>query len=59
MNALQRASIEKAGHDNGWEVALAKEEASITLGSSQHGGRVSVACDAAAIGVVARFSRQE
>jgi hypothetical protein len=24
MNALQRALIEKAGYDNGWEVTLAK-----------------------------------
>jgi hypothetical protein len=46
MNALQRASIEKAGHDNGWEATLSKDEESVTLGSSQHGGRVTVLCDA-------------
>jgi len=46
MNALQRASIEKAGHDNGWEVVLAGSADSVTLGSSQHDGSVRVACHA-------------
>jgi len=35
MNALQRASIEKAGHDNGWEVTLSKNDDFVTLGSSR------------------------
>lgn len=45
MNALQRASIGKAGHDNGWEITLSKSVESVTLGTSQHGGRVTVGCD--------------
>jgi hypothetical protein len=44
MNALQRALVEKAGHDNGWEVTLAKSADSVTLGSSQHEGTVRVSC---------------
>ena len=42
MNALQRVLIEKAGHDNGWEVVLAGSADSVTLGSSQHDGSVRV-----------------
>jgi hypothetical protein len=44
MNVLQRALIEKAGHDNGWEVKLDKSADSVTLGSSQHDGSVRVSC---------------
>ena len=58
MNALQRASIEKAGHDNGWEVTLSKNEDSVTLGSSQHSGRMTVSCDAAGIAYTCGFSNQ-
>jgi hypothetical protein len=58
MNALQRASIEKAGHDNGWEVVLAKSADSVTLGSSQHDGSVMVACHADGDSFVCLFPDQ-
>ena len=58
MNALQRASIEKAGHDNGWEVTLSKDEESASLASSQHGGRVSILCDDAHSTLMCRFANQ-
>lgn len=43
MNPLQRALIEKAGHDNGFEYVLPGDAQQVTLGSARHPTRVRVA----------------
>lgn len=43
MNPLQRALIEKAGHDNGFEYALLGDAEHAALASARHPARVSVA----------------
>jgi len=56
MNLLQRALIEKAGHDNGFEHVLpAVPEGWVSLGSARH--PVEVMVQAAAGGFTARLSR--
>ncbi len=42
MNPLQRALIEKAGHDNGFEHVLASDGQHVELGSARHPARVRV-----------------
>lgn len=42
MNALQRALIEKVGHDHGFEHVLESGPFSIVLGSARHDARASV-----------------
>lgn len=43
MNPLQRALIEKAGHDNGFEYVLPGETQQVALASARHPARVRVA----------------
>ena len=43
MNPLQRALIEKAGHDNGFENVLPSGGPGVELGSARHPAKVSVA----------------
>lgn len=43
MNPLQRALIEKAGHDNGFEYVLPGEAQHVVLASARHPARVRVA----------------
>lgn len=42
MNPLQRALIEKAGHDNGFENVLPSGAAGVELGSARHPAKVTV-----------------
>lgn len=42
MNPLQRTLIEKAGHDNGFEHALAQSADAVTLASARHRARAVV-----------------
>ena len=42
MNPLQRALIEKAGHDNGFENVLPSGGPGVELGSARHPAKVSV-----------------
>jgi hypothetical protein len=42
MNPLQRALIEKAGHDNGFEYVLPGDAQQVALASAQHPARVTV-----------------
>ena len=42
MNPLQRALIEKAGHDNGFENVLPSDGPLVELGSARHPARVTV-----------------
>ncbi len=53
MNPLQRALIEKAGHDNGFEHVLPSVGDAVTLASARHRSQAAVA--AAADGFVVRF----
>ena len=43
MHPLQRALIEKAGHDNGFEYVLSGDAEHATLASARHPARVRVA----------------
>ena len=43
MNPLQRALIEKTGHDNGFEYVLPGDELHVALASARHPARVRVA----------------
>ena len=43
MNPLQRALIEKAGHDNGFEYVLPGDAQHVVLASARHPARVRVA----------------
>lgn len=45
MNPLQRALIEKAGHDNGFEHVLTSDEHSVLMASARHPNRVGVRLD--------------
>lgn len=47
MNALQRALIEKLGHDHGFEHVLPNSTARVELASALHSARVQVSLDAA------------
>jgi len=42
MNVLERALVEKAGRDHGWENVVESIEARVVLGSARHRGRASV-----------------
>lgn len=42
MNVLERALIEKAGREHGWENVVESIEARVVLGSARHRGRASV-----------------
>ncbi len=42
MNALERASIAKAGRDHGWECVLRNGEHGVILGSSRHDGEATI-----------------
>ena len=42
MNPLQRALIEKAGHDNGFEYVLPGDAQHVVLASARHPARVRV-----------------
>lgn len=58
MNLLQRALIEKAGHDNGFEHVLsAAREGWVALGSARH--PVEVMVQAAPDGFAAKLSRRQ
>lgn len=50
MNVLERALVEKAGREHGWENVAESIEARAVLGSARHRGRATVAagsgCDA-------------
>ncbi len=45
MNPLQRALIEKAGHDNGFEHVLTSDEQGVLMASARHPNRVGVRLD--------------
>ena len=51
MNPLQRALIEKAGHDNGFEHVLPSDGPRVDLGSARHPTQVRVAVVADGLGV--------
>lgn len=51
MNHLQRALIEKAGHDNGFEYVLPSDGSHVELGSARHPAQVRVAILANGLGV--------
>lgn len=51
MNLLQRALIEKAGTDNGFEHTLAVETGSVTLASARHPTRATVMVAGSGFGV--------
>ena len=51
MNPLQRALIEKAGHDNGFEHVLPSDGPHVNLGSARHPAQVRVAVLADGLGV--------
>jgi putative restriction endonuclease len=51
MNPLQRALIEKAGHDNGFEHVLPSDGSPVDLGSARHPTQVRVAVVADGLGV--------
>ncbi len=40
MSALERAAIEKAGNDNGWEYVLRSDTTEVMLGSARHKGEM-------------------
>ena len=42
MNTLERSLVEKAGYDNGWEVALRNEPLKVRLASARHGAIAEV-----------------
>lgn len=42
MNVLERALVEKAGREHGWENVVESIEARVVLGSARHRGRASV-----------------
>lgn len=42
MNVLERALVEKAGREHGWENVVASVEAGVTLASARHRGRAIV-----------------
>lgn len=42
MNVLERALVEKAGREHGWENVVESIEARVVLGSARHRGRTSV-----------------
>lgn len=42
MNVLERALVEKAGREHGWENVVESFEARVVLGSARHRGRASV-----------------
>jgi hypothetical protein len=48
MNALERALIEKAGQDTGWEWVLESRADLVLLGSARHRGRAAIAPGAGA-----------
>lgn len=52
MNPLQRALIEKAGHDNGFEHVLPSDGPHVDLGSARHPAQVRVAVVADGLGVI-------
>lgn len=54
MNPLQRALIEKAGHDNGFEHVLPSDGQHVELGSARHPTQVRVSTAADSIGVIVR-----
>lgn len=45
MNPLQRALIEKAGHDHGFEYVLASSESQVQMASARHPAQVVVSLD--------------
>jgi hypothetical protein len=42
MNVLERALVEKAGREHGWENVVESIEARVVLGSARHRGRASI-----------------
>ena len=63
MNALERALIEKAGRENGWENFIESDEATVVLSSARHPAQVFVAPADSGIGwdvaIPAGLIRQE
>ena len=43
MNVLERALVEKAGREHGWENVVESVEARVVLGSARHRGRATIA----------------
>lgn len=55
MNLLERALIEKAGREHGWENVLESIEARVVLGSARHRGRATVMSASGSGGWVVTF----
>ncbi len=52
MNSLERALVEKAGRENGWENVIDSREEGVVLASARHRGRASIV----AVGATAGWS---
>lgn len=42
MNTLERALIEKAGNEHGWELIVRSDDAAVVLASARHGAQVCI-----------------
>ncbi len=42
MNVLERALVEKAGRENGWENVIESADARVVLASARHRGRATI-----------------